>query len=212
MRPIVIVFARAPHPGTVKTRLTVTLSPECAMALHVAMVTDLTNRLQQLRPTVDLELHTNEPTSAFQFTELTIRIQARGDLGHRLYASIAEALDAGRPAVLILGSDSPTVPLAHFSAMLATDADVTLGPASDGGFYAILCRRAHPEMFAGVAWSSPASCAETANGVRRCGLTLATGPEWYDIDTPADLCKLAHDPNLGSATRDVLAAAGHLPS
>ena len=210
MRPKLVVFARTPHPGTVKTRLLATLSPQTAAALHLAMVTDLLKRLRQLRPAVDLELHTTEATDLFDALEITLRTQSGGDLGRRLYASMTEALDEGRRSVLIMGSDSPTVPLAYLSSALQTQADVTLGPALDGGFYAIHCRRTHPDMFARVTWSAPCTCAETADAITRCGLSVETGPEWYDIDHPADLPKLARDPDLGAATRRILEFTGHL--
>ena len=210
MRPKIIVFARAPQPGTVKTRLTGVLSPESAAALHSAMVTDLVSRLQRLRPVVDLEVHTNVPTSVFRFPDVRVQTQVHGDLGQRLFAAISEGLQSGRKAVLVMGSDSPTVPLAHISAILDSTADVVLGPASDGGFYAILCRRMHPEMFAGVTWSASTTCAQAADALRKCGFAVETGREWYDVDTPADLRTLAEDPNLGPATRFVLDGAGDL--
>lgn len=210
MCPKVVVFARAPQRGTVKTRLSKALCPDSAVALHVAMVSDLIQRLERLRPAVDLELHTNIPTDAFDFPGVPLRAQASGDLGMRLYKALEEGLRCGSPAVLILGSDSPTVPISHISDMLASDSDVVLGPASDGGFYAICCRRAHHAMFKGVTWSASTTCAETAEAISQCGLTLRIGASWYDIDTPEDLRRLALDANLGSATRDVLRQTGHV--
>ncbi len=209
MRPKLVVFARAPQPGMVKTRLAPAIRPDSAAVLHLAMVMDLFERLEQLRPEVDLELHTDQPTSSFHCPGIPVRTQAAGDLGTRLHAALSDGLGSGRSAVLVMGSDSPTVPLSHISGMLATDNDVVLGPASDGGFYAILCRRTHPGMFQGVTWSSNVTCAETADAVRRCGLTLAIGEPWYDVDTLEDLHRLALDPNLGAATRAALRTAGY---
>lgn len=176
------------------------------------MVSDLLLRVRQLRSGVDLELHTCEPTDAFSGLDVVTRAQAAGGLGERLYAGITEALNEGRPAVLVMGSDSPTVPLAHIDELLATCTDVAIGLSSDGGFYAILCRRADPQMFSGITWSGPDTAAETIRAMRQCGLTVALGQEWYDVDTPDDLQKLARDPALGSATRRVLEAAALLPS
>ena len=88
--------------------------------------------------------------------------------------------------------------------------DVAIGPASDGGYYAIVCRKAHSNMFDGVTWSAPTTAAETVQAVKKCGFTVALGPEWYDVDTPADLQRLATDTNLGSATRSALQAAARL--
>jgi rSAM/selenodomain-associated transferase 1 len=211
MRPKLVVFARTPQPGAVKTRLSAVLSAASAAALHAAMVTDLIAQLQTLRPAVEIELHTTEATDAFSFPHVVMRVQAAGSLGERLGAAIVEALDAeGRPAVVVMGSDSPTVPLAYIQSLLATEADVAIGPASDGGYYAIACRRAHPNMFDGVTWSAPTTEDETVAAIEKCGLTVARGPEWYDIDTPADLQRLANDPNLGAATRRALQTAAYL--
>jgi|SRR5579884_446044 len=211
MLPKVIVFARAPAPGAVKTRLQAALSAGAAAELHIAMVTDLVVQLKQLRPAVDLELHTSEATDAFSFLDVPKRVQKPGDLGERLRAAVINGLrEESRPAVLVIGSDSPTVPLAYIHDLLATTTDVAIGPASDGGYYAILCRRAHPQMFSGITWSGPATAAETATSMRKCGFTVALGPEWYDVDTPADLQRLAGDPNLGSATRRALQGAAHV--
>jgi hypothetical protein len=213
MRPKLIVFARAPKPGAVKTRLKTALSADAAAGLHIAMVTDLILQLRQLSPAVDLELHTCEPTDAFSFLNVATRVQAPGDLGERLYAAILEGLEnEGRPAVLVMGSDSPTVPLSHIHELLATSADVAIGPASDGGYYAILCRRAHPKMFSGITWSASTTLTDTRNAMQQCGFTVALGQEWYDIDMPDDLQRLANDPNLGAATRRALQAAAHLSS
>ena len=71
---------------------------------------------------------------------------------------LACALDAGYKPVMILGSDSPTLPASHIRRLLECDADIALGPAEDGGFWGIAARRIHPSMFDGVAWSTPRDC------------------------------------------------------
>lgn len=211
MLPKLIVFARAPVAGRVKTRLASELSPHRALEFHVAMTSDLLSRLKQVRAIADVELHTDEITQTWNSINIPVRVQASGDLGRRLYRAISQALEAGHSAAIVVGSDSPTFPLAHLSALLDTHAGVALGPTPDGGFYAILCRRTHPEMFDGVTWSSADTRAETERAIRRCGLTVAIGPEWYDVDTAADLSRLAEDPDLGPATRLVLERSGRMP-
>ena len=67
--------------------------------------------------------------------------------------ALEAGLDSGYQRVMIIGSDAPTLPAAHVSALLAADADIAFGPAEDGGFYAISARRVDPAMFDGVAWS-----------------------------------------------------------
>lgn len=172
------------------------------------MVRDLLQRLQSMRTEVDLELHTDTPTGEWTAEGIEQYLQEPGSLGQRLHSAVERALESGRPAVLVLGSDSPTVPLAHLLELLKTTTDVALGPATDGGFYAILCRRLHPGMFEGVTWSAASTCYETMEAARRCGLTVDLGPPWYDVDTPDDLQALLRDPNLGAATRAALENAG----
>jgi rSAM/selenodomain-associated transferase 1 len=208
MAPLLIVFAKAPTRGAVKMRLTTLLSAELAREIHLAMVKDLLHRLQAVRTEMDVELHTDTATDEWAAAGIGQDLQTPGGLGERLRSAMERALRSGRPAVCILGSDSPTVPLSHLSELLKTNTDVALGPASDGGFYAILCRRVHPRMFDGVTWSAAATCRETTEAARRSGLTVALGPPWYDVDTPGDLQVLLHDPNLGPATRAALEKAG----
>jgi rSAM/selenodomain-associated transferase 1 len=206
VRPLLIVFAKAPEAGLVKSRLASAIGEDVAARLHEAMVTDLMCRLGVLRSEIDVELHTDKPTASWP--AVPQRLQSGGDLGQRMLTAIACAHEAGRPIVLLAGSDSPTLPLAHLRNLLSLPADVSLGPASDGGFYAISCRRMHPAMFEDVVWSCADTREQTVRAIRRTGLTVGLGPEWYDVDVPADLDRLARDPDVGPATRAVLVAAG----
>jgi glycosyltransferase A (GT-A) superfamily protein (DUF2064 family) len=98
---------------------------------------------------------------------------------------------------MIVGSDSPTVPLAYLEALIASDADVALGPTEDGGYYAISCRRIAPEMFQGVEWSTSSVLQQNVKAFERCGLSVSLGSPWFDIDKPADVRRLAGSPHLG---------------
>jgi glycosyltransferase A (GT-A) superfamily protein (DUF2064 family) len=79
------------------------------------------------------------------------------------------------------------------------DADVCLGPAEDGGFWGIACRRVAAGMFEGVPWSSPHTRAATVDACRASGLSVALAPWWADVDEPADLVRLAASASLESA-------------
>lgn len=187
MLPVIIVFAKAPVPGRVKTRLIPRLGPEGAAELHRGFVHLL---LDRLRGGFDVELHTDVETSAWRRHDVPRKLQCAGDLGDRILYALESALHAGRPQVTILGADVPTLPLALIEDLLALDADVALGPAEDGGYWAITCRRTHPEMFAAVEWSTSAARAQTLAACQTCGLTTALGGEWFDVDEPADLDRL----------------------
>jgi glycosyltransferase A (GT-A) superfamily protein (DUF2064 family) len=78
---------------------------------------------------------------------------------------------------------------------------VALGPCEDGGYYAISCRRTHPEMFRGVEWSSARALEQTEEAARRCGLSVERGLGWYDVDRIEDLRRLREEDHLPEHTR-----------
>ena len=183
MRPVIVVFAKAPRPGFVKTRLG--LEPEVAAQLHEAFVRDALALAGERA-----ELHTDVETEAWRDVDVPRRLQVAGDLGARMLAAL--------PA-LILGSDAPSLPASHLGELIATPGDVVLGPAEDGGYWAILARRTHPHMFEGVEWSTARTREQTIAACRACGLSVSLGPEWFDVDEPAGLRRLALRPDLLSA-------------
>lgn len=204
VRPSIILFAKAPVPGRVKTRLR-GLNPAAAARLHAAFVRDAFEMLRSFEPRADLELHTDVPTDEWNDLKVSRFLQAGGDLGARLLAALQAGLAAGRPQVIVVGSDSPTLPASHLARLLDSASDVALGPAEDGGFYAIACRRTHPRMFAGVTWSGPRTLEETVRAARACGLGVELGEPWFDVDTVEDLRRLAASPDLPCHTAAWLA-------
>ena len=201
VRPVIILFAKVPVPGRVKTRLSPPLSPDAAARLHSAFVADM---LEKIEPLGDIELHTDVSSDAWPEYSVTRKTQVEGDLGIKMLSALTGALASGRPRAMIVGADAPTLPPAHLQALLESAADVALGPAEDGGYYAISCRRAHPDMFRGVAWSMAATLADTARAAAAVGLSVATGPAWYDVDAPEDLDRLRREQGLPRHTANAL--------
>jgi uncharacterized protein len=166
----------------VKTRLIPRLTPEGAAALHEAFVRD-TLELCQCVSAVTVELHTNIPTDAWSDLEVPRKLQHGGDLGLKMLKALECALQSGSPRATVVGSDSPHLPASHLRTLLDTDADVTLGPSEDGGYYAISVRRIHPAMFAHVRWSTSHAFSDTVAACATANLTTALGPSWFDIDS-----------------------------
>jgi len=188
--PLVIVFAKAPIPGRVKTRLDGMLDPAAASELHCALVRDALEMLQSLSREADVDLCTDIETDAWAEVRITRSLQGEGDLGQQMYRALDKALADGRTQVMIIGSDSPGLPPTHIQGLLHSSADVALGPTEDGGYYAISCCKIAPSMFKEVRWSTPDTLADTKSAVQECGLSLEIGAPWFDVDRPVDLHRL----------------------
>lgn len=190
MLPVILLFAKAPVPGRVKTRLQPVLSPEQSAELHSSFVGDVLEWLAGFTSIADIEVHLDESTGAWSEFPYPRVLQSEGDLGQRMWNAFEHAFSEGRHQVLILGSDAPTLPKEHLNAVLNSPADASFGPTEDGGYYAIQLRSLPPDIFEGVEWSTSRALEQSIAAARRCGLTVALGPRWFDIDTPADLVKL----------------------
>ena len=198
--PVIVLFAKAPVPGRVKTRLQPFLSAAQASALHEAMVRDALEMLADLSAFADVELHTDVPTESWFEFPYPRRRQPDGDLGCRLHETLRRALESGRPRALVLGSDSPGIPVSQVRSLLVSDADVKVGPTEDGGFHGISARRTTPSMFEGVRWSTATTLADTELSLRRGGLSVEIGDSWFDIDEPQDLLRLPEVKSIGRHT------------
>jgi hypothetical protein len=190
---LIVLFGKAPISGRVKTRLAKEYGDAVALGLHQAFVVDAAARASSRWP---IELHTDVDSDAWPTLTCPRRLQRPGDLGVRLHAALEEALARGWERVAILGTDAPDLPAAHIVRLFDRDADVCLGPAEDGGFWGVACRRVAAAMFEGVPWSSPRTLAATVAACRASGLSVALAQWWADVDEPADLVRLAASPSL----------------
>ena len=114
--------------------------------------------------------------------------QADGDLGRRMAAFVERQLEDGARAVVLVGADSPTLPVEHVERAFAEleRTDVVLGPATDGGYYLIGCGPTRPPLFEGIAWGAASVLADTAAALTDPRWRLSLLPPWYDVDTPDD--------------------------
>jgi rSAM/selenodomain-associated transferase 1 len=186
--PLIIVFAKAPRAGFVKTRLGI--DPTAAVSLHTEFVNQTLETVYKLRDEAELELSLDIPCTTWAEFLIHRTVQHDGDLGIRLYSALERGLAVGHPKVVILGSDSPTLPVNHIRWLLNCHAHVGLGPTSDGGYYGISCQKIRPAMFDGVRWSSGDALRDTISSAGACGLRCTIGPEWFDVDRPEDLLRL----------------------
>ncbi len=193
-----VIFAKAPLPGQVKTRLIGTLSPEEAAELQVCFLRDTFAAMQEVqeeRENLSLVLCYTpvDEIEAFEAADLDgclLLAQTGNDLGERLKNCCADLFQFGFSSIVIIGADSPTLPaeiiLESFD-QLENEAEVVMGPASDGGYYLIGLNSLHAGLFANINWSKPTVFAETIAAIQTLKLKFATLLIWDDIDTPEDL-------------------------
>jgi rSAM/selenodomain-associated transferase 1 len=169
------------------------LGPEEAARIARAFLEDTVDRLAPLP--VRRVLAYSPPESRGEFAALLegrfeLTPQGKGDLGRRLSAFLTEQFAEGADAVVLLGTDSPTLPVAYVEQAFREleSNDVVLGPATDGGYYLIGCSGRVPPCFEGVAWGTSRVLGETV--ARLAGWRLALLPPWYDVDTPEDWAML----------------------
>jgi uncharacterized protein len=192
------VMAKAPRVGAVKTRLCPPLRPPEAAELARCFLLDAVDRVAAVagvRPVLayaPVEARAEFESLAPGFALLA---QQGEDLGARQARLLSDVLDLGHEAALVIGTDSPTLPREcvdeAVALVMARDVDLVLGPTDDGGYYLIGLRRPCPALFDGMPWSTSAVLSRTLERAQRLGLRVACLPAWFDVDTKADLERLA---------------------
>lgn len=178
-------MARYPEPGQAKTRLASAIGPQAACTLYRAFILDLAARLA----TLDLPTTWAYAPADAPFASLVpgarCLVQEGRDLGERMANATAAALAADPRPVLVVGSDSPHLPLTALTdaaAALAADADVALGPADDGGYWLVGLRAPAPGLFERIAWGDASVFAETLGRAAHLGLRVHLAAGTFDVD------------------------------
>jgi len=192
------VFAKAPTPGRVKTRLLPALGDAAAAALH----RDLVERTLCTAAAAGLgqvELWCAPGTGDAFFAacaarhDLVLREQGEGDLGARMARALELTLAAGSRGLLI-GSDCPALTpeyLRAAAAALAEGHDAVIGPAEDGGYVLIgLARSPATALFEAIAWGSSTVMQETRTRLARLNWHWRELATLWDVDRPEDLLRL----------------------
>ena len=196
MNPALIVFAKAPVAGEVKTRLTSHVSPAEAARLYAAFLEDSLH--QYVRLPVDLRLYVTPPASGLDGLDvpsgISRHVQNGDDLGARMSRAFVETFAAGYERIAIVGTDHPTLPPAFIGQALEALAEprsVVIGPASDGGYYLLALNDFIPQLFAGIRFSHGSVFVETLRRAAESGAAVTVLPAWYDVDDAESLLRLA---------------------
>lgn len=198
--PAIIVMAKAPVAGLVKTRLAEAMSPGETAKLAACFIADTVSGAKQTGVPVLLAYSPEGGRSVIEpitGSDVHWICQQGADLGARMLSAFYHAAGLGFTPLVMVGTDSPNLPLASYQAALDAlchgDADTVLGRSDDGGYYLIGMKALCPGLLAGVSWSGPTVYAQTMENAERLGLRVREIAPWYDVDTPDDLQRLRQD-------------------
>lgn len=196
----VLVFAKPPRPGHVKTRLRGRLTAQEAAEVHLACVKDTAAMVASvggyrkwLLVAGRLGATQKLAQQALLSSRWRLGVQTGHDLGARLERAFRTHFEAGAKKVVVVGTDTPWMgPQRIVRAFQLLDAaDVVIGPTEDGGYYLIGARRLVPEMFRGIRWGTETVSAQTLAALRRANASHRLLPRDFDLDRPEDLHRVA---------------------
>lgn len=190
-----MLFARPPKAGYVKTRLSASIGEARAIELYMAFLKDSIELLHRVSPRgVRAGIAWAESPGPLPMLEdalagLDVLVQDGDDLGQRMSSCFADLLARGHDCVALIGTDTPSLPLAflHQAFDLLKDRDLVFGPSTDGGYYLIGARSVVPEIFRGIEWGSNRVLEDTLKILKIFGLPRVLLPVWSDVDTVEDL-------------------------
>ena len=216
----IAVMAKAPRPGHSKTRLCPPLTPDEARDMSAAFLRDITENIRLASQQADIAGYVAYAPAGLEGlfdgilapgTELLLADgtdePAKGveGFGRSLLHATTALFARGHSAVCVLNSDSPTLPTACLvqAAQLLAGGDqseprVVLGPAEDGGYYLLGMTALHPQLYAGIAWSTDRVAAQTRAAAAAIGLPPHELPPWYDVDDRSALTRLITDLDAGT--------------
>ncbi len=192
---LIVVFAKAPQVGRVKTRLVTAIGAEGAARLHARLVERTLATVLAAECGV-VELHGSPAghaalRSLARVNALQLRRQAQGDIGRRMYEAFRRGLRT-HARVILVGGDCPALAVSDVrrAARLLRSCDAVIAPAEDGGYPLIGLARNSQRLFDGVAWSTPGVMAQTRERLAALGWRWRELRTLWDVDRPEDLARL----------------------
>ena len=186
------------EPGAVKTRLAQSIGKETAANIYKAFLETTLGRCGAVD--ADHTLAFWPPDREREMASLAgddwhLLPQSDGNLGERMRDFFERALQQPETRVVLIGSDSPHLPLGYIEEAFERlrDVPVVMGPSDDGGYYLVGATRLVPEMFTDIDWSSQDVWQQTEAKLKATGTRFDQLPTWYDVDEEADLKRLLKD-------------------
>ncbi|MFQ5601835.1 MAG: TIGR04282 family arsenosugar biosynthesis glycosyltransferase [bacterium] len=199
----IVIFVKYPQAGKVKTRLGAQIGHEHAAALYRIFIDKTFELVKQTSAYAASVAFTPEYLAdkfhALIPPEFKAFPQIDGDLGVRMLKAMQAVQLSGAKKIVVLGSDSPTLPASFIDrAFDRLDLnDLVLGPAEDGGYYLVGVKKPHEVLFQNIEWSSPAVLQTTLQLAAENRLSCHLLPNWYDVDDIDTLKRAAADDERG---------------
>jgi hypothetical protein len=214
LKKALLVFAKCPQPGVVKTRLVPPLLPEDAAELYRRMLCDVMAKVKLLH-NVERYLFYEDGKKAREYfakraTSMSCFPQEGRDLGERIADAFRTVFAMGHHAAVVIGTDSPDLPVSYintaFGLLESGECEAVFGPSEDGGYYLVGITRLYRELFIDVPWSSERVMSESLKRAKEIGLTISLLPTWHDVDIAADLERpeLLEEENGAPLTREFI--------
>jgi len=196
----IIVFAKAPIAGEVKTRLLSSMDAQTVTALYKQLV------LHSLNTAVGSQVGSVElwgaPSIEHPFFlrcaekfSVELHQQTEGDLGKRMAHAFGETLKK-TPMALLMGSDCPSLThddLKEAKKILGQGSQAVISPTEDGGYVMIGLRQFEPTLFEGIPWGTSSVLEETRHRLRQMGWKWQELPQRWDVDRPEDVERLRRE-------------------
>jgi rSAM/selenodomain-associated transferase 1 len=199
-----VIMAKAPRPGMVKTRLSRSLPSPAVTALYRCLLED-TVALAKSLATVEVAVMCPEADKEELAGLLCDTVRVVAQKGAGLAAGLTSVFRhftaGGRQRVVAFDSDSPHLPptiLEEAFELLATH-DVVVGPTHDGGYYLVGAKAAHPSLFDGEGMGTASALDRLLTRTKSLGLSTGSTEPFYDIDVADDLIQLAGELRLAPA-------------
>src|ERR1700680_3214777 len=203
---VLVIMAKAPRPGAVKTRLVPSLSPAAVTAFYCCLLEDTLALARSLKLT-DVEVAIMCPASdvnelaQLAGNEASIVAQNGEGLAAGLTSVFAHFAEDHQRRVIAFNSDSPHLPRSVLEDAFETLAaeDVVVGPTHDGGYYLVGAKASHPTLFAGDGMGTSSALERLLSRARALELSVGFADPFYDIDVAEDLTRLAEELRLAPA-------------
>jgi uncharacterized protein len=201
---VLVIMAKAPRIGAVKTRLTARLSPEAVTDFYRCLLDDtlaLATSLDDVKVAIMCPDSDVSELARWAFKQADVIAQTGEGLAAGLNSVFAHFADNHQRRIIAFNSDSPHLPRSVLEDAFETLAahDMVVGPTHDGGYYLVGAKASHRTLFEGDGMGTSSALERLLSRARTLHLSLAFATPFYDIDVPEDLTRLAEELRLAPA-------------